>query len=116
MKNITTNDYKKQIGVNLAKYRKAHKLSQSNLAKLTGISPQTISSIETGVNYPSIKMLVKFAQVINIPLAYFLTFDSNIYNTDDKELTFLAVEAFKELDYDKRKMAFRLIDCLKSEV
>ncbi|KRN88817.1 helix-turn-helix transcriptional regulator [Ligilactobacillus ceti] len=41
---------------NLAKVRKEHKLSQTALAKLVGVSRQTISSIENGQFNPTAKL------------------------------------------------------------
>lgn len=41
---------------NVASIRKEKKLSQANLAKLVGISRNTISSIETGQYQPTAKL------------------------------------------------------------
>lgn len=41
---------------NLKRARQEKKLSQSELAKLVGVSRQTISSIETGVFNPTAKL------------------------------------------------------------
>lgn len=108
--------YKKKIGENIAKYRKAKGLSQKQLATSADISPQTLSCIETGINNPSFNVMIKFAKALNIPLAYFFTFDDEIYTVKDKELLFLASESFKDLDYSQRQIAFKLIDCFKKEV
>lgn len=108
------NEYKKKIGVNIKKYRKAAGLSQDALARKSGITPQTLSCIETGVNNPSFNVLIKIIHTLNIPMAYIFTFDEEIYNINDKELKFLASEAFRELDYEKRQIAFKLIECFKT--
>lgn len=47
-------------------------------------------------------------------MAYIFTFDEEIYNIEDKELKFLASEAFRELGYEKRQIAFKLIECFKA--
>lgn len=107
--------YKKKIGETIAKYRKLKGLSQKELAASADITPQTLSCIESGINNPSFKVMIKFADTLNIPLAYFFTFDDEIYNIEDKELIFLASEAFSGLDYEKRKIAFKLIECFKKE-
>ncbi len=108
--------YKKKIGLNIAKYRKIKKLSQKQLATSAGISPQTLSCIEIGINNPSFNVLIKIAHTLEIPMAYLFTFDEKIYNIDDKELLFLAVEAFKNINYSNRKIAFKLINCFKKEI
>ncbi len=108
--------YKKKIGQNIAKYRKSKNLSQKELASKTGITSQTLSCIETGINHPSFNVMIKIAHALNIPLAYFFTFDDAIYDINDKELLFLASEAFKGLDYSNRQIAFKLISCFKDEI
>lgn len=107
-------EYKKRIGTNIKKYRKAAGLSQDVLAKKSGITPQTLSCIETGVNNPSFNVLIKIIHTLNIPMAYIFTFDEEIYNIEDKELKYLASQAFRELDYEKRQIAFKLIECFKT--
>lgn len=108
--------YKKKIGVNIAKYRKFKNLSQKELSNYAGITPQTLSCIETGINNPSFNVMIKISHALEIPLAYIFTFDDEIYSIKDKELLFLAAEAFKNLSYSDRKTAFKLIDCFKAEI
>lgn len=109
-------EYKIKIGHNISKYRKLKKLSQKDLATFAGINRQTLSCIETGINNPSFNVMIKIAQALNVPLAYMFTFDENIYSIKDKELLFLASEAFKGLNYEQRKIAFKLIECFKNEL
>lgn len=108
-------DYKKKIGANIAKYRKAKGLTQRELAHLAGIASQTLSCIEIGVNNPSFNVVIKIAIALEIPLAYIFTFDESTYDIKDKQLLFLASEAFKELDYKDREIAFKLVQCFKTE-
>lgn len=109
-------EYKIKIGQNISKYRKLKKLSQKELATFAGINRQTLSCIETGINNPSFNVMIKIAQALNVPLAYMFTFDEDIYNVEDKELLFLASEAFKGLDLEQREIAFKLIECFKKEL
>lgn len=108
--------YKIKIGQNIAKYRKLKNLSQKELAAFAGINRQTLSCIETGINNPSFNVMIKIAQALDVPLAYMFTFDDSIYNIQDKELLFLASEAFKDLSYQQRKIAFNLIQCFKEQL
>ena len=108
----SVSDYKKKIGANIAKYRKAKGLTQRELAHLAGIASQTLSCIEIGVNNPSFNVVIKIAIALEIPLAYIFTFDESTY---DIKLLFLASEAFKELDYKDREIAFKLVQCFKTE-
>lgn len=108
--------YKKKIGENISKYRKIKGISQKVLAQQSGITAQTLSCIETGINNPSFNVMIKISQALDIPIAYIFTFDEAIYSIEDKELKFLVGEAFKELDYEKRQIAFKLIKCFKNEI
>ena len=105
--------YRRKIGENIAKYRKQRNLSQKQLAELVGIAPQTLSCIETGINNPLFNVMIEIAIVLEIPLAHFFIFDDLTYNVADKELLFLASEAFNGLDYKQRQLAFKLLKCLK---
>lgn len=51
---------------NLKKYRKEQKLSQMKLADLCGTSPSYIGEIEIGKKFPSVEMIQKFADAMNI--------------------------------------------------
>ena len=111
----SVSDYKKKIGANIAKYRKAKNFTQKELANLAGIASQTLSCIEIGINNPSFNVMIKIAIALEIPLSYIFTFDENIYDIQDKQLLFLASEAFKDLDYKDREIAFKLVQCFKNE-
>ncbi|WP_296330835.1 helix-turn-helix transcriptional regulator [uncultured Treponema sp.] len=51
---------------NLKKYRKEQKLSQMKLADLCGTSASYIGEIEIGKKFPSIEMIQKFSEAMNI--------------------------------------------------
>lgn len=59
---------KKIIASNLRQQRAKNKVSQEKLAELTGISQQFICSIETEKANPSIEVMVKIADALNITL------------------------------------------------
>lgn len=46
--------------------RARHSLNQSELAKLSGVSRQTISLIERGDYSPSISLALKLSQIFNV--------------------------------------------------
>ena len=46
-------------------------MPQKELAALVGVTPSTISQIESGTIYPSLPALFKIAQVLNLPVAAF---------------------------------------------
>lgn len=55
-----------QIGQRVRKYRKAHKLSQEELAELVGISTTHMSHIETGNTKLSLPVCVALADALQI--------------------------------------------------
>lgn len=59
---------KKIIASNLRQQRAKNKVSQEKLAELTGISQQFICSIETEKANPSVEVMVKIADALNITL------------------------------------------------
>ena len=59
---------KKIIASNLRLQRAKYKISQEKLAELTGISQQFICSIETEKANPSVEVMVKIADALNITL------------------------------------------------
>lgn len=69
-------DYYK-IGQRIRKIRKAHKLSQENLAEQIGISVTHMSHIETGNTKLSLPVLVELAKVLEVRTDELL-YDSNV--------------------------------------
>jgi transcriptional regulator with XRE-family HTH domain/KaiC/GvpD/RAD55 family RecA-like ATPase len=59
------------IGGRLKKIRKRQAMSQKEMAAQVGVTPSTISQIESGTIYPSIPALYKIAQVLEVPVAAF---------------------------------------------
>ncbi|AXN38655.1 helix-turn-helix transcriptional regulator [Peribacillus butanolivorans] len=60
---------------NIRELRKAHQLTQEKLSELTGVSRQTIISIETGRFDPSIKLAYKLAKVFQLTIEDIFIFE-----------------------------------------
>ena len=56
------------IASNLRQQRAKYKISQEKLAELTGISQQFVCSIEIEKANPSVEVMVKIADALNITL------------------------------------------------
>jgi transcriptional regulator with XRE-family HTH domain len=56
-------------------------LNQSELAEKIGAKQKSISRYENGLSMPSIKTLLKLAQILKKPTAYFLEFDKTSHST-----------------------------------
>jgi transcriptional regulator with XRE-family HTH domain len=80
-------------------------LTQNELAKRTGISPSYISQLIQGKKTPTIKVVAKIADALNLPPSYFLEQSTaKVLFHLDKDLTeddVNAIEAF--IDYLKKK-------------
>jgi transcriptional regulator with XRE-family HTH domain/KaiC/GvpD/RAD55 family RecA-like ATPase len=59
------------LGGRLKTVRLRKGLSQKDLAGLMGVTPSTISQIESNLIYPSLPALVKMAQILEVQTAYF---------------------------------------------
>lgn len=57
------------IGSNIRKIRQRRKLTQERLARLAGISLNTLTKIESGfAKSPNIKTIVKIAKALNVSI------------------------------------------------
>ena len=57
------------LGSRVKQIRKRQAMAQKELAALVGVTPSTISQIESGTIYPSLPALYKIAQVLAVPVA-----------------------------------------------
>lgn len=76
-------DYK--INKNLKRYRLIANLTQEELANKVGITKQYLSRIERNISTPTLEVIVKFSETLNIPIEYFIECDERVF----KELTAL---------------------------
>jgi len=59
------------LGKRLKEFRTKRGLSQTELGKLVGVTPSTISQVESNLIYPSLPALLKMAEVLAIELSSF---------------------------------------------
>jgi transcriptional regulator with XRE-family HTH domain/KaiC/GvpD/RAD55 family RecA-like ATPase len=59
------------LGLRLKEFRTRRGLSQTELAKLVGVTPSTISQVESNIIYPSLPALLKMAEVLAVELSSF---------------------------------------------
>jgi transcriptional regulator with XRE-family HTH domain len=60
-----------ELGLRIKEARTKRGLSQTELAKLIGVTPSTISQIESNSIYPSLPALFKMAEVLSCEVGYF---------------------------------------------
>ena len=61
------------LGTRLKEIRTKQGLSQTELAKLVGVTPSSISQVESNLIYPSLPALFKMAEVLSVELNSFFT-------------------------------------------
>ena len=94
---------------NLVKVRKAHRMTQSELAKLIGISQQEISRYESGNIKAPINYIVDLANCFNVSTDYILGRKvSNTDNTDPENIMYL----YDQLTYENKIRANERIKTL----
>lgn len=72
--NVTFDDERRaaahlDLGMRLKELRTKKGLSQTDLAKLVGVTPSTISQVESNLIYPSLPALLKMAEVLGVGIA-----------------------------------------------
>lgn len=88
----------KQLGSNIAKFRKERGMTQDNLAELLSVTPQAVSKWENNVSYPDIEMLPKLANNFGVSM------DALFSNPVTPETEFVEPEKRK----DPNKMLFKI--------
>lgn len=67
-------DIERWIGAKITEIRLSRKLTQAQLAEKVNVSVETISRMERGVSFPSLKTLENIANSLNTPLKTFFEF------------------------------------------
>jgi len=65
------------LGKHIKELRTQRGLSQTELAKQVGVTPSTISQVESNHIYPSLPALLKISEILSVNVSYFLTGDSD---------------------------------------
>ncbi len=72
----------KRIGGKVTEIRLEKKLTQAELAERIGISVESVSRLERGVSFPSLKTVDKISKTLDVSLKEFFDFDE--HETRDK--------------------------------
>jgi len=59
------------LGLRIKEFRLKRGLSQTELAKLVGVTPSTISQVESNLIYPSLPALIKMGEALSVDLTSF---------------------------------------------
>jgi transcriptional regulator with XRE-family HTH domain len=77
------------LGLRLKEFRTKRGLSQTELSKLVGVTPSTISQVESNLIYPSLPALMKMAEILSVEISSFFQEQTE----PRKRLIFPAAEA-----------------------
>ncbi len=77
------------LGLRLNEFRTKRGLTQTELANLVGVTPSTVSQIESNMIYPSLPALLKIAEVLSVEVSSFFEQRPDISN----RIIFPAAEA-----------------------
>lgn len=92
---------KKLFGQRVREIRKSQNLTQEELAELIWMDPQHLCKMENGNHFPTLKNIIKLADVLNIDVKDLFSYDNSeeniildkikieIKKLDQKELKFL---------------------------
>lgn len=99
------------FGKRVRELRKSQKLTQEELAELIWMDPQHLCKMENGNHFPTLKNIIKLADVLNIEVKDLFSYDNSeenqlldkikieVQKLNKKELQFLlkTISALKEL-------------------
>lgn len=91
------------FGKRLEEIRKERNIKQQELADYVGTSQQTISNYENGINKPSVELLLKIIDVLDVSCDYLLrgTIGCSELTLDQEELLIL----YNEIPKDRKQHA-----------
>lgn len=102
-------DYK-EIGRRIAARRKELGLKQSHVNELAGLSDKYLSNIETARSIPSIDVLMRICDVLNITPDYLLVGAVNV--NEESDMTKLLSAKLQCLDREQQKFLCDFADWL----
>lgn len=99
-------DNKKLLGKKIKAIRKSKGLTQETLSEMIDLEPSSLSGIESGRFYPSLHVLEKTANVLDVELIDFFRYSSiNMPENLDGEIG----KIVEKLDKDKKLLIYRLL-------
>ena len=97
---------------NLLLLRKKKKLSQAKLGKLIGTSGDVVGRYERGDITPSIEVVAKMADALEVSIDYLIGKSSFLYD----QAIIQRIESIANLTEEKRAFVFQLIDMILRDI
>ncbi|MGJ4063502.1 helix-turn-helix domain-containing protein [Limosilactobacillus mucosae] len=110
------------IAERIKEYRKQRHYTQKELATLINVKPTTVSGWELGRNTPSIEMLKKLADILNVSFDELAgvesnSYSSNVSNKDEKPLTknqkLIAYSIDPDISDEERQAIIEMVQAAK---
>lgn len=99
-------DNKKLLGKKIKAIRKSKGLTQEKLSEMIDIETSSLSGIESGRFYPSLHVLEKIANVLEVELIEFFKFSTvNIPENIDEEIQ----KIIKKQDKRNKELIYKLL-------
>jgi transcriptional regulator with XRE-family HTH domain len=109
----------KNIGQRIRQVRKRLHYTQKEFAKLLGLTAASISAYETGDALPSVDVLLRLPEIVNVSYDWILTGcymamtrDKRLIELSDEELKLL--EGFRKATADRRDLIARMVEAVNS--
>ena len=104
----------RELGAYIAKVRRDRRISQQQLADLSGKMLNTISNIERGLSDPRAGTLASIAQALSIPAQELIApYHNQILKQGNSVLFIETIKLLHNLDDDELKTANRILHALK---
>lgn len=100
----------RKIGGKIAEIRLERKFTQAQLAEKMGLSVESVSRMERGVTFPSLKTMEKVGEALGVPLKSFFDFEDEDAKSDgfSRELSKLIAQA-RKLDAGELALLRRIL-------
>jgi transcriptional regulator with XRE-family HTH domain len=106
--------YFRALGAHVSKLRKERGLTQAELARILGLSQQTVFAYELGDRRVSVLMLVKLAKIFGVPAEELMGL-TNLPRPAKRRLSPAGMrhaERFQQLSKSEQRLVTRIIDVL----
>ena len=102
-------DRKQTIGSRIKNIRTKKKLTQEQLSEKVGINPKYLSSIERGLENPTLNTLIKVSESLNVNLDDVF---SQLQIEDPAERKSLIISLLDQADDDQLKLAYKILSVI----
>ena len=102
-------DPKRLIGARIAEVRKKKKMTQEQLAGKMGIGPKYLSSIERGMENPTLNTLISLSKALGIDLGEIFTL---VQVEDPAKRKSMVLSLLDKANDEQMKLAFKILSAI----